>query len=170
METSAISLDDLALLLPEASSTQSDEEVVVLYLSTRDVPCPSCRYNLRQLTTARCPECGARLEMSIRAPVEGMGAWIACLLACALPAGVGCFVVCELIYELMWKSSRLSLGAIFHHMSPERITIFAYFIAMIAVVLELIVRRRGFIRLRKTTQVILAILAWALLLCMLSAR
>lgn len=35
------------------------------YLADRDVPCPACGYNLRGITTAACPECGAALDSGL---------------------------------------------------------------------------------------------------------
>ena len=36
-----------------------------LYLARRDVRCPLCGYNLRNLTSARCPECGEIIELRV---------------------------------------------------------------------------------------------------------
>ncbi len=33
------------------------------YLAERDVPCPSCAYNLRGVRTGKCPECGRTLSL-----------------------------------------------------------------------------------------------------------
>jgi hypothetical protein len=35
------------------------------YLHGRDVPCPLCGYNLRDLTQARCPECRHDLTLTV---------------------------------------------------------------------------------------------------------
>lgn len=42
---------------------------LVAYLADHDAPCPGCHYNLRNLTTAVCPECGAKLTL------ESVTAW-----------------------------------------------------------------------------------------------
>jgi hypothetical protein len=42
-----------------------DAELLGIYLATRDVPCPRCRYNLRGLTVTRCPECGQELSVLV---------------------------------------------------------------------------------------------------------
>jgi hypothetical protein len=50
------------------SNTASiDAHVALLtrYLSQRDLRCPSCRYNLRDVQSAACPECGDPLELTI---------------------------------------------------------------------------------------------------------
>jgi hypothetical protein len=33
------------------------------YLASRDVPCPDCAYNLRDLVFPRCPECGLQITL-----------------------------------------------------------------------------------------------------------
>ncbi len=35
------------------------------FLAGRDVPCPGCGYNLRDLVVPRCPECAAPLTLSV---------------------------------------------------------------------------------------------------------
>lgn len=40
-----------------------DEELIRAYLVGRDVACPECSYNLRDLREARCPECGCTLAI-----------------------------------------------------------------------------------------------------------
>ena len=50
-----------------------------MFLTARDVPCPGCGYNLRDLTGTKCPECGEDLvlqvwleEPKIAAPITGL--------------------------------------------------------------------------------------------------
>lgn len=38
-------------------------DALEVYLAARDVPCPHCHYNLRDLSTNRCPECGFELTI-----------------------------------------------------------------------------------------------------------
>lgn len=40
-----------------------DEALIRAYLAGRDVACPACSYNLRDLREARCPECGCTLAI-----------------------------------------------------------------------------------------------------------
>lgn len=42
-----------------------DREALTSFLSSRDVPCPACDYNLRGLTAEHCPECSRRLVLSV---------------------------------------------------------------------------------------------------------
>jgi hypothetical protein len=38
------------------------------YLAEHDAPCPNCTYNLRGMTTPRCPECGHEPDITIVPP------------------------------------------------------------------------------------------------------
>jgi hypothetical protein len=49
--------------------TDADHKFLVDYLRDRDEACPACKYNLRNLTGVRCPECGEELQLRV-SPVE----------------------------------------------------------------------------------------------------
>lgn len=51
------------------------------YLANRDVPCPSCGYNLRNLAASNCPECGEPLELRLTPPNALNARYLACVLA-----------------------------------------------------------------------------------------
>lgn len=57
------------------------------YLADRDVPCPSCSYNLRGLATPACPECNQTLVLAVRLAEPKLAAWIAGLIALCCGAG-----------------------------------------------------------------------------------
>ena len=65
----------------------NSEGLLRAYLDERDVPCPMCGYNLRNLTSTRCPECGERVELHLKLAEPKVGAWIAGLMG--LSAGLG---------------------------------------------------------------------------------
>ncbi len=44
---------------------QDDVARLLDFLQGRDVPCPLCRYNLRDLTRPRCPECRHDLLLTV---------------------------------------------------------------------------------------------------------
>jgi hypothetical protein len=57
------------------------------FLAARDIPCPACGYNLRDLAIDHCPECGEALFLAVRGLHEPTGPALVRLLAAALPLG-----------------------------------------------------------------------------------
>jgi hypothetical protein len=57
------------------------------YLSARSIACPMCTYELRGLTSDRCPECGERLVLQVGAAEPRLGSWVAGLIGIAGGAG-----------------------------------------------------------------------------------
>lgn len=55
---------------------QPQEEVLRVFLTDRDVPCPVCRYNLRGLGSTTCPECGVRLDLRVGSIDLKLGPWL----------------------------------------------------------------------------------------------
>jgi hypothetical protein len=60
-----------------------------MFLSARDVACPGCRYNLRDLSASRCPECGDELVLRVGLAEPRQAAMIAGLIG--LSSGAGLF-------------------------------------------------------------------------------
>ncbi len=69
--------------------TPHDADLLTAYLSERDEPCPLCGYNLRNLTSNRCPECGDFIRLSIVSIEPRLAAYITTLVACCLGFGGG---------------------------------------------------------------------------------
>lgn len=57
------------------------------FLANRDTPCPGCGYNLRDLTSPVCPECGDRLELRVNLAEPRLGSWLAGMVGAACGAG-----------------------------------------------------------------------------------
>lgn len=76
----------------------ADGAALRAFLADRDVPCPGCGYNLRGLTTERCPECAERLALRVAAHVPWSRGFIAGVIGLASGAGFsGLLVVYALI-------------------------------------------------------------------------
>jgi len=45
-------------------AVMSNDDELLEVLKTQDTPCPECGYNLRGLTSAKCPECAAEFELT----------------------------------------------------------------------------------------------------------
>jgi hypothetical protein len=66
-------------------SRQTDQ--LRAFLADSDTPCPNCAYNLRTLTTDRCPECNEQLTLEARITNPRLGPLIAA--AAGLLTGAG---------------------------------------------------------------------------------
>ena len=56
---------DAAASAADLTGEQDDVARLLAFLQDRDVSCPLCGYNLRNLTTPRCPECRQDLELTV---------------------------------------------------------------------------------------------------------
>jgi hypothetical protein len=81
-------------------------DLLCTFLNGRDVPCPNCNYNLRDLQGPLCPECGEKivLRASLAEPKQGL--LIAGLVGLSAGAGLNGLL---LIYIAI-----LSIRGIFH--------------------------------------------------------
>jgi hypothetical protein len=77
---------------PETSAshdTIDEPEIIRAILAQRDVTCPRCRYNLRGLTAANCPECQEPIRLHVSGPRPHRPlVWLTrfVILACAIRA------------------------------------------------------------------------------------
>jgi hypothetical protein len=123
------------------------DHILLAYLADRDVLCPVCRYNLRNLTSPICPECGETLALSVSKPAEWSYAWCSAVLTCASMVSIG----------LLLLTASLRLGAV---PFPARLVPFYDYILIplhwpifcIPLCVLLIWSRRRFLRLRTATQ------------------
>src|SRR5947207_14443971 len=75
------------------SDPAADETALLDFLRDRDVACPLCRYNLRALTSPRCPECGRELRLSVGLLEPRQGAWLTGQIALTAAAGIGLMII-----------------------------------------------------------------------------
>lgn len=76
----------------------TDEQALGTFLSTRDVPCPSCGYNLRGINSPVCPECAEPLALKVGFAQDTTRALVAAILPPAIIGGAGlCLVLCFVI-------------------------------------------------------------------------
>ena len=69
--------------------TPQDETAMLRqFLAGRDVPCPQCEYNLRDLTGTRCPECGEARVLRLQLDEPRQASALAGLIALAAGAGM----------------------------------------------------------------------------------
>jgi hypothetical protein len=82
-------MHDLAAPTGAGTETGRDAEADLLrrFLLGRDVACPGCGYNLRDLTGGRCPECGQEIVLHLQLAEPRQAALLTGLIG--LAAGVG---------------------------------------------------------------------------------
>lgn len=85
--------------MTESLENATETELLRALLAARDMPCPVCAYNLRRITSANCPECGAQLDLRVASTDLKIGPWLVALFGLALPAGfVGVYAIAGLIW------------------------------------------------------------------------
>ncbi len=78
---------------PAGESLRGHEADVVAFLKGRSAPCPRCAYDLRNIQSATCPECGERLELKVGSARPRFG-WLVIAMAPGCFSGVAaCFVL-----------------------------------------------------------------------------
>jgi len=134
-------------------SAAEDEQLLLAYVAQRDVPCPVCKYNLRQLQSSRCPECGNQLKLSVGVVGNLSTNWIVALVASLLAAGIGLpFQILALITAGLGGLSEITRepeGFIF-------LMLVLYSLICIPVVIVLLAKRTWFVTLKSETQNVLA--------------
>ncbi len=55
---------------------ERDTDLLTRFLKENDIRCPSCGYSLRNCQSEKCPECGATLELSLRARPVSAWWWV----------------------------------------------------------------------------------------------
>jgi hypothetical protein len=83
---------------------------VVAFLKGRSIPCPRCAYDLRDITTAKCPECGEPLVLKIGSPRARFG-WVVLAMAPGCFSGVAAMFVMVPIVMTIWQRFPPGQGA-----------------------------------------------------------
>jgi hypothetical protein len=71
----------------EPGPPASELELLRRYLAGRDVLCPQCKYNLRDLSGTICPECGEELVLRVQPVEPRQAAPLAGVITLSLGAG-----------------------------------------------------------------------------------
>jgi hypothetical protein len=131
---------DSSLQTPES---ETDIDRLIEFLHERDEPCPQCEYNLRNLLSPNCPECGHRLKLSVTLADVYLKAWIALLVSLCAGAGLGVLWIL-IIPRSGFPQKGWTGAAILLH------------ILMIPAAIWLLMNRRAFLRLTRGSQWIIA--------------
>jgi hypothetical protein len=123
----------------------SDIRALVDFLRDRDAWCPACRYNLRGLTTPRCPECGRELRLSVGATEPFLRAWIMLAVAACSAAGVG----------VLFGWIVIAFGFPYNGYRPREailLGVIAFFMVMVLVAPLVLITRWRFLKLSQSAQ------------------
>ena len=79
--------------------SSGEHSLLKLFLHERDALCPVCGYNLRNLTSGNCPECGQRVALRVGAPDLRLGVFVWALAPLLMMVGTACFTLLVVIME-----------------------------------------------------------------------
>jgi len=99
-------MDDAIPPAPTASHTAEPavpqhEELLRQFLAFRDVPCPVCGYNLRDLLGDRCPECGDQLLLRVNTVEPRLAAVTTGLIGLSIGTGFPAIVFVFGLYAVV---------------------------------------------------------------------
>ncbi len=131
-----------------ASNVDSSEAAIVLeFVRERNVFCPACDYNLRNLTRPRCPECGQDLVLRVGVVEPKLGQWLLLSVPMLLTAGVG-----TLLTYIMVRDGNMPPSG------RAAVLIWCY-IATVPAAVATVVGRRRFARLPSGLRLFLTLLS-----------
>lgn len=127
--------------------TPTGDVSVSTFLRDRSVPCPSCKYDLRNLTGDVCPECGIKLRLTVGAAESVPKAWIVGVAGLSATLAIPVAVLMVLMYFIFYRSFQgRGLGAIIGEFFHDGGWVLLVAIAVWAAVLYLWVRSRRFVQ------------------------
>ena len=139
---------------PPANPTTPEEDRVS-YLAGRSVPCPRCAYDLRDIPSARCPECAEPLALTIAAPRVRFG-WLIVAMVPGSFSGVAAMFLAVPIFFTLWNSYAGSFGVPWPILACE-----AFGITSAASVFVMYRLRLRLLRWSPRGQSLLALAIWA---------
>lgn len=86
----------------EPGPNATEAPLLATFLAGRNVPCPQCGYNLRDLRGDRCPECGDTLVLRVNAAEPRLAAPIAGLVGLSAGAGFSALML-AFSMVLLWQ-------------------------------------------------------------------
>jgi hypothetical protein len=135
--------------MAEPEIARSNEQMLSEFLRDRDVACPRCGYNLRNLKQSACPECGDAIRIGVLVDSLPTG-W---LILALIPVAVGLGIAFLSLIIVVAEPEARSVAAT---------TIIAFGVLDFCIIAWLCARGARFLRVHVTRQFIFAILSWAL--------
>jgi predicted RNA-binding Zn-ribbon protein involved in translation (DUF1610 family) len=119
---------------PQTDRDAAYDKLLAAYLAGRDTACTSCNYNLRNVTSGACPECGEPITISLGRADRSTLPWFVAVIAYAAAAaisGLWLFIMMMIILFEFLGAEEIAVGFV---------SLCAFLAAL--VVLILIIRRR----------------------------
>jgi len=89
-----------------AAPDPADSEMLQRFLAERDATCPSCGYNLRGLTTDRCPECNQSLTLQVALTEPKLASFVAGVVGVSCGTGFCAVVLAWALLSANWGLRR----------------------------------------------------------------
>jgi hypothetical protein len=105
---------------------QRAAELLLAFVQGRSVPCPQCKYDLRDIQSDVCPECARKLYLVIETDRPHLGWLILAIAPCCFSGVAACFVFAALLMQFLFarKVEPIPLAAdIFGFMSAASIVL-----------------------------------------------
>jgi len=135
--------------MSENNTITNDNEVLNKFLAGRDVSCPTCGYNLRDLRGDQCPECGHSLEVTIRVNDGSMMRWVWAFASSCLSVPLGILYSIITVITLIESLAYSVGGYIWMYLFA------GLFLGGTIIAIMLLIRKRSFLRKAVQTQLLL---------------
>jgi len=92
--------------MTDTCAVENENDLLTHYFANRDISCPTCGYNLRDLRGDHCPECGQTLEIVLRnhSDVSVQWVWAFSASCLAVPIGMTVLGVSSFIKSYQWPA------------------------------------------------------------------
>jgi len=149
---------------PTVARDPEEVNLLLTFVRNRDIHCPRCDYNLRNLTQPVCPECREELRLNIGVRRIRFGPLIICM-APGIFSGVAAFLISTALLIALLIGGRPAPG----QGPPWPIFMMIGFGWLsVAFATALYFRRDVFLRIRIRHQLIMAGTVWLIHVCMLA--
>ena len=139
---------------PEPEQLTDADRTLLDFVRDRDAACPSCGYNVRNLTKPICPECEEPLLLKVGGKTYPVR-WLLAAVAPGIFTGVTAGVMAVMLL-ILGPPNFVSLGVILTGI---------FFITSAALAVVLIIWNKRFVRQPQPRQVMWAVLLWVIHLC-----
>ena len=87
----------------------AEVQILQAYVRERSVQCPSCDYDLRDLTSSECPECGQELCLRIALATPNWAAFIAGVIGLSMSLGFSALLLLFAVVIMMIEGSATAM-------------------------------------------------------------